>query len=341
MFSNFKNYYYKFLTTNIRLKLKFLKKKTKINFYPKYFKVRGFLSIYTRIIFILIMFEKFIKEIIIKYRIIFKTNYNYEKLYIINTFPRSGTAFLNNLIGSEQELSNNNGNGIPKYLNETDAFVFNENKNIIPITLFSECYNNLFFQDYRYFYQQKKKEYSYSNFFFSHHPIQINDLINSQENLKEVYLIREPLSSCLSNLKHSLNFDNFAPYDKKNNLNKTNIFKILITVCENYKLYFQHMWKLRNNKKKLLINYEDLTNETFKTVEKIYFFFGHSFNSENLEKAIKINSKDNTIKLLFKNIKNTNRLSNYNIGNKLEDELNKKVNEFMKKEINNYTFLFK
>ena len=37
--------------TDLRLKLKFLKKKTNINFYPDNFSKTGFKSIYTRLIF--------------------------------------------------------------------------------------------------------------------------------------------------------------------------------------------------------------------------------------------------------------------------------------------------
>ena len=53
--------------TDLRLKLKFLKKKTNINFYPDNFSKTGLKSIYTRLIFFLLMMERFYKEIRIKY----------------------------------------------------------------------------------------------------------------------------------------------------------------------------------------------------------------------------------------------------------------------------------
>ena len=116
-------------TTDIRLKLRFLKNKTGINFYPEIFHKKGLKSLYTRIIFFLLVLEKFYKETRIKYRKIFKTNFNYVDLKFINSLPRSGTTLLQNIILSERELSNSSGDGIPKYISSSDNFIYNDLEN--------------------------------------------------------------------------------------------------------------------------------------------------------------------------------------------------------------------
>ena len=74
--------------------------------------------------------------------------------------------------------------------------------------------------------------------------------------------------------------------------------KKLEIVCKNYKIYFNHVMNLKTNTKKLIITHDDLTENTFKSLEKIYSFFNYQYNSENLLKAIKINSKENTLKYI-------------------------------------------
>lgn len=333
-----KKIFFLFLNTDLRLKLIFLKRKTKINLYPDYFKTKGIFSVYTRLIFILLMFEKFFKEIIIKYKIIFRSNYKIEDNYFINTFPRSGTTFLNCLIRSEKELSTGTGNGIPKYLPNNDSFIFSEKKNLLPISLFSVCYQDLSGENYRYFYEKintKKRNY---NFIFSHHPIQTNDLIINQKKLKEVYLIREPFSACMSYLKHSLNFDNYNEHKKI--YDREDLYKKLEIVCKNYKFFFDHLLNLKNNSNKLIITYEELTNNTFKSLERIYSFFNYQYNSENLSKAIEINSKENTLKYIGLNLSKTNRISNQHIDDEFFNKLKIKINEIMKKEIRDYNHHF-
>ena len=333
-----KKYFFSFLNTDLRLKLIFLKRKTKINLYPDYFKTKGISSVYTRLIFIFLMFEKFFKEIIIKYKIIFRTNYKLENIYFINTFPRSGTTFLDCIIQSEKELSTGTGNGIPKYITNNDEFIFNEEKNLLPTSLFDLCYRNLNLENYRHFYEKiNTKEKNY-NFIFSHHPIQINDLVINQKKLKEIYLIREPFSACMSYLKHSLNFDNYN--DHKKNYNREDASKKLEIVCKNYKIYFNHLLNLKTNTKKLIITYEDLTKNTFKSLERVYSFFNYQYNSENLLKAIEINSKENTLKYIGSGLSKTNRISNYHIDDDFYNELKIKINEIMKKEINDYNRFF-
>ena len=322
--------------TDLRLKLKFLKKKTNINFYPDNFSKTGLKSIYTRLIFFLLMMERFYKEIRIKYRMIFNTKFEYDKIKIINIIPRSGSTFLMNLIYSERELFNGSGDGVPKYKSEVDEFVFNvlENKRRIPFQLFEICYLDLTFHDYRN-YNQDVRAYDYNNFYFSGYPTPKNDLIPHQEKLRQIYLVREPISQCISYLKHMLNFDKFVTLENKNFENEY-IFKKLKIVCENYKSFINHVYEKRYQENIMIITYESLVNDTKLTLKKIYNFFQVEFNEQFLEKSININSKQNTLKMLYKNKKVSNRISNYQFEKDFEVTLIKRIKESLKYELIKY-----
>ncbi len=326
-------------TTDIRLKLRFLKNKTGINFYPEIFHKRGLKSLYTRIIFFLLVLEKFYKETRIKYRKIFNTNLDKIDLKFINSLPRSGTTLLQNIISSERELSNNSGDGIPKYMSSSDNFIYNdiENKKKIPLNLFEVCYENPTMYEIRY-YNKKVQTYDYSRFYFSHYPISKNDLILNQEQLKQVYLIREPISSSISNLKHVLNFDKFANF-KNIDFEKDYIEKKLENICSNYKYYFKHVYNKKNNQNIMIVKFENLINFTNETIKKIYNFFDVSFDSEILNKSIEIHTKDKTIKRLFKNKSVSNRISNYKIEKDLEILMIKKIEGILEDEIIKYSDL--
>ena len=326
-------------TTDIRLKLRFLKNKTGINFYPEIFHKKGLKSLYTRIIFFLLVLEKFYKETRIKYRKVFKTNFNYVDLKFINSLPRSGTTLLQNIILSERELSNSSGDGIPKYISSSDNFIYNdlENKKKIPLNLFEVCYDNPSMYEIRY-YNKKVQTYDYSTFYFSHYPISKNDLILDQEKLKQVYLIREPISSSISNLKHVLNFDKFAGL-KNLNFEKEYIEKKLKGICANYKFYLKHVLNQKNNQNIMIIKFENLINSTNETIQRIYNFFNINFDLEILNKAIGIHTKDKTIKRLYKNKSVSNRISNYILEEDLEVLLKKKIKDVLCEEIKNYNEL--
>tara|TARA_B100001057_G_C22170822_1_gene689358 strand:- start:62 stop:520 length:459 start_codon:yes stop_codon:yes gene_type:complete len=142
----------------------------------------------------------------------------------------------------------------------------------------------------------------------------------------------------MSYLKHTLNFDNHN--DNKKNYDREEVFKKLEIVCKNYKIYFNHVMNLKTNTKKLIITHDDLTENTFKSLEKIYSFFNYQYNSENLLKAIEINSKENTLKYIGSYISKTNRISNYHFDDDLYNELKIKINKIMKKEIDDYKCFF-
>ncbi len=326
-------------TTDIRLKLRFLKNKTGINFYPEIFYKKGLKSLYTRIIFFFLVLEKFYKETRIKYRRVFNTDFNNVDLKFINSLPRSGTTLLQNIILSERELSNNSGDGIPKYISSSDNFIYNdlENKTKIPLNLFEVCYDNPSMYEIRY-YNKKVQTYDYSTFYFSHYPISKNDLILNQEKLKQVYLIREPISSSISNLKHVLNFDKFASL-KNVNFEKEYIEKKLESICANYKFYLKHVINQKNNQNIMIVKFENLINTTNETIKKIYNFFNVSFDLEILNKAIGIHTKDKTIERLYKNKSVSNRVSNYILEKDLEISIKKKIKTILHEEIVKYSEL--
>ena len=81
---------------------------------------------------------------------------------------------------------------------------------------------------------------------------------------------------------------------------------------------------------------ESLVNDTKLTLKKIYNFFQVEFNEQFLEKSININSKQNTLKMLYKNKKVSNRISNYQFEKDFEVSLIKMIKESLKYELIKY-----
>ena len=330
----FKNFLFKYRTTDIRLKLRYLKKISGINFYPNYFAKSGISSIYTRLVFLLIIFEKFFIDFKIKYKILFKTDYNFKKIKFINTFPRSGTTFLRNILSSYYELKFNNGDGIPKYDKSKDKFFYNvfHEKNLIPMNIFKLVHQYSDLNELRN-YWIKKDNYDYDNFYISHYPISKDDLIPERSKRNQVFLIRNPLDACISYIKHTLNFETYLK-NKREKYDRSKLDKLLKRSIEDYKLFFKYLLSIKA--KSHVIKFENLLINPEKSLINLFHFYNLKYEKRLLRKSISINKKKNFKKLIYSGSKNTNRISNYKIKNKdliylkkiLKKELNKEITEF-------------
>jgi len=131
----------KFKEVDLRLKLRFLEKIFKIKLYPNFFYKTGIKSYWSKIIFYFLYKEFSKKDYNLKYEQIFKSNLNLNSVNLISTFPRSGTTFCKILINSYNEIKNNTGDGLGKYLLTNDTFVFNVNTSP-SLNMFDEVYKN-------------------------------------------------------------------------------------------------------------------------------------------------------------------------------------------------------
>jgi hypothetical protein len=330
----FKKFLFKYRTTDIRLKLRYLKKITGINFYPNYFSKSGLSSIYTRIVFFLIIFEKFVVDFKIKYKILFNTEYDFKKIKFINTFPRSGTTFLRNILSSYYELKFNNGDGVPKYDKSKDKFFYNvfHEKNLIPMNIFKLIHQYSDLNEFRN-YWIKKNNYDYDNFYISHYPISKDDLIPNRSKKKQTFLIRTPIDACISYIKHSLNFETYIK-NKKEKYDRNKLDKLLDKSVNDYKLFLSYLLSIKSKSK--VIKFEDLVNSSEKTLINIFNFYNIKYDKKILKKSILINKKNNFKKLIYSGSKNTNRISNYKIKSKdllylkkaLKNKLSNEIIEF-------------
>lgn len=332
-----KNFLFKYRTTDIRLKLRYLKKISGINFYQNYFAKSGISSLYTRVIFLFIIFEKFFVDFKIKYKILFKTDYNFKKIKFINTFPRSGTNLLRNILSSYYELKLNNGDGVPKYDKSKDKFFFNifHEKNLIPMNIFKLVYQNSDLNEFRN-YWIKKDNYDYDNFYMSHYPISKDDLIPYRSKRKQAFLIRNPIEACISYIKHTLNFETYLKNNKEK-YDRRKLDKLLKKSIQDYKLFFKYLISMKT--KSHVIKFENLLMNPQKSLINLFNFYNYKYDKKILKKSIIINKKKNFRKLIYSGLKNTNRFSNYKINNKDLAYLKKILKKQLNHEIIKYKIL--
>ncbi len=115
-----------FLNKDIRWKIKILSKKLKINFYPKLFSFKGLKGYYEKIILNLILIDKFYKKkkLVKKNIFINIDNKNNNKINCLVSSPGSGSNYIRCLFSSYFEIYYKIGNGIPKFSNIHNKFIF-------------------------------------------------------------------------------------------------------------------------------------------------------------------------------------------------------------------------
>ena len=262
-------------------------KKTGINFHPIYIKK----NTYSKILFFFHSLGKLYDLYIYNHNQIFKTHFDYEKLKIICSLPRSGTNFTNNILASYLEQLYNTGNGVPKVIgldaNEQELF-FN-----IKITNFHINFDRDLFKRSRI---EKENNLNYNYFYFCHHPFQMARLINF--NLaKPLILIRNPYEVIPSYILLFVNHRMRHAKITAHNIDEFNelILNRIDSITKFYEYWYKFVKKRNesNDKSYLLIKYEELVKNTEENLLKILKFFNIEINYDFLKNSININSKEN------------------------------------------------
>ena len=296
MFKKIKN----FLKRDIRWKLIRISELTKLKFlYPKQFKLNGFFGFYTKLIIRLIVNEKVSRnrENLIK-KIFHNIDLDNKVNFLIST-PASGSMFVRNMMSSYLELMYKVGNGVPKYDNINNDYIFA----CSPIFA-GDLFNSIdikkqgFIDDLKY---ASEKDFIKKKIIFSRYPLTRVDLYNL-DHIKPVILFRDPIDQIISRYTRS---DRRSEDEKFNSVD----IKLLNSRIKEYEIYIKYWSNFIKNKKNgdnyLLINFRDLVSKSDEIIRKILKFFDYEINEEYVKKVTLIHSKENTQEL-FKNIKNYN-----------------------------------
>ena len=284
-----------FLKLPLLKKLNFINKKTGINFHPIYIKKNW----YSKILFFSFSLGKLYDLYIYNYNQIFKTHFDYGKLKIICSIPRSGTQFTDNILSSYLEQLYNLGNGVPKAIgldvNEQQLF-YNIKSNNLRVN-----WDKIFPVREERYGTEKHSDYNYIHAL--HHPLKMTRLINFSL-ARPVILLRNPFDAIPSFL---LFFINSRIKNKKITIHNIDEFKELflnkidsLTQIYEYWYKFIKKRKINDDKSYLLIKYEELVKNSEDNILKILKFFNIKINHDFLRNSININKKENYLKLFNK-----------------------------------------
>lgn len=321
-----------FISYDLRTKILKLEEASGIKLYPNLFNQRGFKSIITRVYFLFFFIEKIFKNYKKKKSFLF--NSNFENILFISTFPRSGSTFLKNLIFSYIEIKFKIGSGVPKYDNETDEFKYTYGENIYLdiYTLVNSDKNNLSFLNRNIKSNKNNLPYIY----FSHYPLSRIDLVHYNKFKKEVILIRDPVLCCISYLKFKLNiFKNL----NKNKITNEHMNIHMDKTISDLKIFFLRVKKIKSDKTKLFIKYENLVLKTNENLKKILNHFNIAVDKNVISKVVKNNIMNKTKKMVYVNNFSTNRFSNYKLSKIHLKKFKKKIFYELKNEIELYNNL--
>ena len=187
-----------FFKLDIRWKLKKIGKLINITLYPKYFSQKGIKFIYTKFIFNLIFFSKMMEKRPRIYNNFIKNTANQDKkINSLVSSPGSGSTFVRCMLSSYFELYYKIGNGIPKYNNITNLWVFNDTP-IVSGTMWTSVNidissKNVPKNDIYY----SIKDFEAKKVVFTRYPFSDLDIYKIG-NINPVILFREPLDWLLS-----------------------------------------------------------------------------------------------------------------------------------------------
>lgn len=315
-----------FLQSDFRWKLIKLSKIIKINLYPKTFNLSNYAH---KIIFNFIFNEKSQKiKKIISQNIIEQQKYSKKNLKFLVSPPGSGSTFVRCMLNSYFEIFYGIGNGIPKFNNITNEWIFSGS----PI-LSSDLFNSIIIDESlnknntnKYF---SKKEFYKNVIFFTRYPYKNSKIdLHNFNNSKIIVLFREPYDWMISQ---------YTRYEKKNYVDKKIVNVIMIKESLNYLKTYYDFWlkysKL-NKTKVLFIDYKILTTKSNKAFFEICKFINYKIsNKELINDCVKYNSKRYSLKLIKTKFEGT-RFSNSYERNKIKTKISKHLN----KEIKNLNF---
>lgn len=316
-----------FFQSDIRWKLIKLKKITKINLYPQYFHKNGFRGIYTKLIITLILREKLQrhkKSLINNFFLSNKTKHDRKINFLIST-PSSGSNFMRLMLSSYFELIYQIGDGIPKYDNLNDLYIF-------PITQIEagNLYNHLSFERVRNYEnlklaKDKNLDFDKNKIIFTRYPLENLDLFRLDE-ARPVILVRDPYEQILSSYTRTINFKKYLSRDVINH-------KLLNELVNRYynfiNFWLNHTKNLDENNYKI-VKYENLLLDTVKTLKDVLNFYNYKINNEHIIKSTEIH------KLGAKNFQNLKILNKIRFTDTQKKETQKKLINFeLTKSINN------
>ena len=201
------------------------------------------------------------------------------------------------MLQSYFELIHNIGNGIPKYDNINNLMLFSgsqlQSGNLWnQISVERGRIDNANFVNH--------KDYQNEKFVMTRFPLERIDLYKIDQ-IRPVVLFRDPIDQIISSyITHT--------YYQEKQINQkhhkyilkfwTQEFMIMINILIIGKISL----KIKKIKDYLVVNYNQLINESTKTLKKILEFFNYQINEEYIETCVKIHTKENTIQYL-KNVK--------------------------------------
>jgi len=289
-----------FLQADIRWKLKKISYVTKINFYLDYFPFNGIKGIYTWLVFNLIFFEK----ALVKRKEIFEnikknTVKENEKINFFVSSPGSGSNYLRCMLSSYFEIYHKIGNGIPKFDNIFNKWIYSTS----PI-ISGDLYNAVILEKNYLYNPQKKKDmgeifFSHEDFskmkvVFTRYPFQKADLFHLN-NMRPVILIREPLDWLISYYTHH----KVRRYEKEDNINKKLINEALNRIKKYFVFWNDYALYKNKNVDFKIVNFNSLINNSEKIFFDICNFYNYkNIDSEIIKRCVEINSKEFALKYL-------------------------------------------
>ena len=314
-----------FLKRDIRSKLKVISKLLKINLYPKkfIFKKKNLNYFYKKFIFNLIFYEKvFTAKKSLEKKIFIQQNNLSQKIRCFASPPGSGSTFIRNVLNSYFEIRFGTGNGIPKFDNIANTWVFSGSP-----WLAADFYNSIEEKVTSKRQNNSEKFYSEKQFFkkaiiFTRYPYRNSDMdLYDFNKMKFLVLFRDPYDWMITQ---------YTRYVIRFKINNSEIHKDIIN---KYLLDLQKyliFWNSFTNKNKniFFIDYKNITKNNFVTFKKIFTFFNYDkIDKKLIQNCIKYNSVDFTKKQI-KNFKGT-RFTDI----KKKKKIAIKISQFLKYEI--------
>ena len=275
---------------DIRWKLVILGKHLRVRLWPKFLENNGANKIIFKIIFNLIFFEKIRskkKEILNEINIITKNDQS--KVNFLISSPSSGGNFVRYLLSSHFEIFYKIGNGIPKFNNLTNKWMFSASPIISgDIFNFIELEKHKF--NFKFYTEQEfnKKKIILSRYPYPSQGITLMPNLFKVEKMRPVILFRD----CLNWLISRYSWRERSDYAIKDEIDT----KLILNQISDYKKYITYWLNYTNQNKPdqfLLIDFESLIKDEKKTFIKILKFVNYEILSDVLiEKILYVNSKE-------------------------------------------------
>ena len=289
-----------FVKLDFRWKLITIQKILGVKFlYPDFFSTKGIKGFYTRIIVNLIYLKKTEEAKKLLYKKIKNNNTN-EKVNFLISAPSSGSTFLRHMLRSYFEMLYKIGDGIPKYDNVNNEYIFASSQ-ILTAELWGMVdFKRAAFMDFEPVIDSE--EFHKKKIVMSRYPLTRLDLYKENQ-IRPVILTRDPIDEVSSQ---------YIRYDKRDNDSKRKTIneKVLNLKISQYEKYITFWGNFIKDKKFgedfLVVDYKNLVNDTENIFNNVLKFYNYEINLEYIKQSAYIHTKENTMKLF-------NKIKIYNI----------------------------